>query len=383
VSQPGTPSLLRAINDRAALDLLLSAGPLTRAEIGARTGLSKVTASQLLSRLEARGLVEVVGSQTGTRGPNAALYAVVGAAGHAAGVDVGPDGITVAVTDIAGDMRGRATVTGRSDDLIADVLGALRAALRQAGVARGELRSVVIGTPGVVDPATGEVDLAVDVPAWHPGLPLALRERLQCPVTVENDVNLAALAERSHGHAVDVADFVLLWVGRGLGLAVVLGGRLHRGASGGAGEVGYLPVPGAPLPTSVTEPRAAAFQYLVSAEAVLALAATHGLEHSSASAAVAAAVATNHPMLDVLSERLAVGLAAICVVLDPSLVVLSGDVGCAGGAALASRIQRAVTHIAPVHPTVVVSGIAGNAVLAGALQVATAMARDAVFDAPA
>jgi predicted NBD/HSP70 family sugar kinase len=371
------------MNDRAALDLLLSAGPLTRAEIGARTGLSKVTASQLLSRLEARGLVEVVGSQTGSRGPNAALYAVVGAAGHAAGVDVGPDGITVAVADIAGDVHGRATVTGGSDDLIADVLGALRGALRQAGIARSDLRNVVIGTPGVVDPATGEVDLAVDVPAWHPGLPVALHERLQCPVTVENDVNLAALAERSHGHAVGVDDFVLLWVGRGLGLAVVLGGRLHRGASGGAGEVGYLPVPGAPLPTSVTEPRAAAFQALVSAEAVQALAADSGLRHPSASAAVAAAVATDHRLLDVLGERLAVGLAAICVVLDPSLVVLSGDVGCAGGAALASRIERAVRHIAPVHPAVVASGVPGNAVLAGALQVATAAARDAVFDGSA
>lgn len=379
MSQPGTPSLLRAMNDRAALDLLLSAGPLTRAEIGARTGLSKVTASQLLGRLQARGLVEVVGSQTGSRGPNAALYAIVGSVGHAAGVDVGPDGITVAVADITGDVRGHATVTGGSEDLIADVRGALRAALRQADVPASGLRSVVIGTPGVVDPVTGEVDLAVDVPAWHPGLPLALRERLRCPVTVENDVNLAALAEQSHGRAADVADFVLLWVGRGLGLAVVLGGRLHRGASGGAGEVGYLPVPGAPLPTVVTEPRAAAFQSLVGAEAVLALAAAHGLEQPTAAAAVAAAVAADHPMLDVLGERLAVGLAAICVVLDPSLVVLSGDVGRAGGAALASRIQRAVPHIAPVHPTVVVSGVTGSAVLAGALQIATDTARQAVY----
>jgi predicted NBD/HSP70 family sugar kinase len=202
-------------------------------------------------------------------------------------------------------------------------------------------------------------------------------------VTVENDVNLAALAERSHGHALDVADFVLLWVGRGLGLAVVLGGRLHRGASGGAGEIGYLPVPGAPLPASVAAPRATAFQSLVSAEAVLALAAARGLEQPSAGAAIAAAVASDHPLLDELGERLAVGLAAICVVLDPSLVVLSGDVGCAGGAALAGRVQRAVPRIAPVHPTVVVSGVTGNAVVAGAVQVATAMARDAVFDTPA
>jgi predicted NBD/HSP70 family sugar kinase len=368
------------MNDRAALDLLLSAGPMTRTEIGTRTGLSKVTASQLLGRLEARGLVEVVGSQTGSRGPNAALYAVVGSVGYAAGVDVGPDGVTAAVADITGTVRGEATAAGGSDDLIADVRGALRAALRQAGVPAGGLRSVVIGTPGVVDPATGDVDLAVDVPAWHPGLPVALRERLRCPVTVENDVNLAALAEQAHGRAADVSDFVLLWIGRGLGLAVVLGGRLHRGASGGAGEIGYLPVPGAPLPALVTEPRATAFQSLVSAEAVLALAATHGLEAPTAREVVATAVAAGHPMVNELGERLAVGLAAICVVLDPSLVVLSGDVGRAGGVALAGRIQQAVPRIAPVHPTVVVSSVTANAVLAGALHVSAGMAREAVFD---
>ena len=383
MSQPGTPSLLRAMNDRAALNLLLTAGPLTRTEIGSRTGLSKVTASQLLGRLEQRGLVQVVGSQSGSRGPNAALYGVVGSVGHAAGVDVGPDGITVAVADITGEVCGEVTVAGGTDDLIGDVRGALRAALRQADVPAGALRSVVIGTPGLVDPNTGEVDFAVDVPAWHPGLPGALRERLHCPVTVENDVNLAALAEQAAGRASDVEDFVLLWVGRGLGLAVVLGGRLHRGASGGAGEVGYLPVPGAPLPTVVTQPRTAAFQSLVGAEAVATLASTHGFDLPSADEAVAAAVeagVAGHALLDALAERLAIGLAAICVVLDPRLVVLSGDVGRAGGAALAGRIQRTVPRIAPVHPTVAASTVNGNAVLAGALLVSTKVAREAIFD---
>ena len=77
VVRPGTPRLLRELNDRAALELLLAGGPMTRAQIGERTGLSKVTASQLLARLEERGLVETVGEQAGGRGPNAALYAVV------------------------------------------------------------------------------------------------------------------------------------------------------------------------------------------------------------------------------------------------------------------------------------------------------------------
>jgi predicted NBD/HSP70 family sugar kinase len=366
------------MNDRAALDLLLSAGPLTRTEIGARTGLSKVTVSQVLGRLEARGMVEPVGSQSGNRGPNAALYAVVPSIGYAAGVDVGPDGITVAVADITGTELGRGSVPGGSEDLIDSVHKAVAAATAEAGVPEDGLRSVVIGTPGVVDPVTYAVDLVIDIP-WHPALPGALRERLGCPVSVENDVNLAAVAEQAHGRASDTDVFVLLWVGRGLGMAVVLGGRLHRGAGGGAGEVGYLPVPGAPLTTVLSDPSAAAFQSLVGGHAVCALAVKYGLDDSSPAAAVAAAGA-DHPMLDELGDRLAVGVAAICAVLDPSLVVLSGEVGRAGGVSLADRIERAVTRIVPVHPAVRVTEVAGDAVLAGAIHVATRNAREAVFE---
>ena len=84
------PRLLREINDRAALELLLATGPMTRGQIGDRTGLSKVTASQTLSRLEERGLVEVVGAQAGGRGPNAALYSVIPSSAYVAGLGWGP-----------------------------------------------------------------------------------------------------------------------------------------------------------------------------------------------------------------------------------------------------------------------------------------------------
>src|SRR5258705_3929769 len=88
---PGTPRLLRALNDRAALELLLERGPLTRAQLGELTGLSKVTASQLVERLEERGLVARVGEQAGGRGPNAQLYGVVPTRAFVVGVQIGPD----------------------------------------------------------------------------------------------------------------------------------------------------------------------------------------------------------------------------------------------------------------------------------------------------
>src|SRR5260370_35159480 len=100
---PGTPSLLRAINDRAALELLLERGPLTRAQLGELTGLSKVTASQLVERLEERGLVARVGEQAGGRGPNAQLYAGVPTSAFVGAVQIGPDYPVAAWADVTGN----------------------------------------------------------------------------------------------------------------------------------------------------------------------------------------------------------------------------------------------------------------------------------------
>src|ERR1044072_8977951 len=114
--RPGTPKLLRELNNRAALELLISAGPLTRPQIGERTGLSKVTASQLLSRLEERGLVEVVGEQAGGRGADDALYAVGAPSAYVAGLEVGPDGVTAGVPDITGSIAAQVTVDPNGAD---------------------------------------------------------------------------------------------------------------------------------------------------------------------------------------------------------------------------------------------------------------------------
>ena len=111
--RPGTPSLLRELNDRAALELLLTGGPLTRAQLGEHTGLSKVTASQLLSRLEERGLVTVAGEQAGGRGPNAALYAVVPSSAYVAGLHVEPDEVSAGVADITGSVVAEVSVNPR------------------------------------------------------------------------------------------------------------------------------------------------------------------------------------------------------------------------------------------------------------------------------
>ncbi|MFI6509974.1 ROK family protein [Streptosporangium sp. NPDC050855] len=387
-TRPGTPRLLRQLNDRAALELLLAGGPLTRAELGEHTGLSKVTAGQLLARLEERALVTVVGEQAGGRGPNAALYGVVPSCAYVVGLDVLPGRIAAGIADITGTLVAEVSAEfGEHDDPVRLVRGAVGRACASAGVGAERLRAFVIGTRGVVDPATGDLRFSLDLPSWHNGVLAELRRGLGVPVTIENDVNLAALAERAHGAARDVDDFVLVWAGVGQGLGVMLGGRLHRGFTGGAGEIGWLPVPGEPLPTDVSEPQSGSFQRLVGGDAVAGLAGAHGIGSAptrdpdgSLGEYVRAAVEEGaEAFLDELAGRLAVGVAAVTVILDPGLIVLSGDVGRAGGEALAARVQECVARVCPSRPRVVVSRVEGNPVLRGALVSALQQAREQVF----
>src|ERR1700733_1403923 len=340
-SRPGTPSLLRELNDRAALDLLLGGELLTRSQISEHTGVSKVTVSQMLTRLEERGLFAIAGEQAGGRGPNAALYSVVPSSAYVAGLYMESDLVSAAVADVTGRRVAEASLDPNgADDPVELVRGAVEQACAGAGVEVARLSALVIGSPGVVDPQTGDPRLAVNLPAWHEGALAALRGVLHKPVVIENDVNLAAMAEQAAGAA---GDFVLVWLGGGLGLATMLGGRLHRGTAGAAGEIGYLPVHGAPLHTDIRHPASGGFQSLAGASAVRGLAAEHGLAAPTAAAAVQAALSSGPggpgaSFLDELAHRVAVGVASVCAVLDPGLVVLGGDVGRAGGTVLADRV---------------------------------------------
>ena len=398
--RPGTPSLLRVLNDRAALDLLLGGEMLTRAQISEYTGVSKVTVSQMLARLEERGLVAIAGEQAGGRGPNAALYSVVPSSAYVAGLYVDFDLVSAAVADVTG--RRVAEVSGNpngTDDPVELVRGTIEQACASAGIEVTRLSALVIGSPGVVDPRTGDPRLAVNLPAWHEGALDALTDAWHKPVVIENDVNLAAMAERADGAAASADDFVLVWLGVGLGLATILGGRLHRGTAGAAGEIGYLPVHGAPLHTDLRHPASGGFQSLAGGNVVRELAAGYGFTAPTPAEAVGAAVSAasygdashgnaSHgggssdraeAFLGELAHRVAVGVASVCVVLDPGLVVLGGEVGRAGGTVLADRVAAAVASIWPSRPRVVPTGVPGEPVLRGAMLAAVARARSALL----
>ncbi|GAA4467491.1 ROK family transcriptional regulator [Phytohabitans houttuyneae] len=376
----GSSKLLRAMNESATLALLLDRGTLTRGDLRDLTGLSKPTTSEVMRRLTDAGLAVVVGHTSGGPGPSAEIYAANPAAGHAIAISVRETQhphLTGVLCDLAGAEVARAEVAVAADP-VPTVVGLVDGLSRRAGLPAGSVRLVQIGLPGAYDAAAGVIR-HIDVPGWdRPGLVAELGTRLGATVAADNDVNLAAIAERHHGVAGEVESFALVWFSGGLGLAIDLGGTLLRGARGGAGEIGYVPVGlgrGADR-ADLTD--------LVGGPAVLALAREHGIDAPTPEAAVAAGVAAAGSdragsFVDGLAERIAYGLAAVAAVLDPQLIVLAGDVGRAGGDTLARRVTAALHSTTPLDTAIAVTGVADDPVLLGAQVAAQRALRDQII----
>ncbi|QSS89689.1 ROK family transcriptional regulator [Streptomyces sp. M54] len=389
-----SPSTARAINDRLALGLLQQHGPLTAAQLKTETGLSRPTVADLVERLGAAGLIEVVGESGAVRrGPNAKLYGIVAGRAHLAALDVRLGSVSVVVTDLLGATLAEDALPIGGDTGTGPAVERAAALLESAARAAGPvpLHSVGIGAPGLIDPATGELRDSTGLPAWHRGLVRELQRRLPATVLVENETNLAAVAELREGAAKGRDTFVLLWLGQGIGAAVMLDGRLRQGSSGGAGEIGFLPVPGVGgLPSAVD--CAGGFHSLAGSAALCELASAHGLldlatvseggEEAAAVATVRAALDAGEPgepFLKEVADRLALGSAAVASVLDPGCVLLAGAVGHAGGPALAARVEERLAAMSPLRTEVRAGSLGDGAVLRGALITARDAAQDALF----
>ncbi|MFD4612081.1 ROK family transcriptional regulator [Streptomyces sp. NPDC058440] len=405
---PASPSTARAINDRLALRLLQQQGPLTAGQLKQLTGLSRPTVADLVERLTASGLISVVGeSGEQRRGPNARLYGIVADRAHLAALDVRTDSVSVTVADLLGRELASESVPIGGDagtgPALEQAVGLVERVVKEAGAER--LHTVGIGAPGLIDPVTGELRDSTGLPEWHRRLVAALQERLRgAQVIVENETNLAALAEQRDGAARGRDTFVLLWLGHGTGAAVVLDGALRRGASGGTGEIGFLPVPGTEGLPSATG-CADGFHSLAGAAAVTELAERHGLsadgtgsgraegtgaEPVAAELVRAAARATTGAagsaaasrFLDALADRVVLGVASVVAVLDPGCVVLGGEIGQAGGDVLAARVAERVARMSPLPTEVRAGTLGGRAVLRGALVTARDRAQDDLFAPP-
>ena len=385
----GTPSLLRAINERAVLDLIHNRGPLSRAQVARVSGLSKPTVSLALAGLLDSGLVNEVGRSRGERGPSALLYELNASAGWVVGIDVGRNWVRAAIADIAGKTIGRRDERARvtSQRTLIGQIGAIAHRLvADAGLTWSQVTHTAIGSPGVFDPDRGYVAMAPNLPGWgRHGLVEAVREQLGAGVTFENDVNLAAIAERDHGLGRNVRDFVLVSIGTGVGLGLVIDGRLRRGAHGAAGEIAYLPL-GTGDPKDPANRRRGSFEEAAAAAGIVREARRLGMrEPVTVETIFSAARRTNRTarrVLEIEAQRLALAIAAVTPVVDPQLVILGGGIG-RNADLLLESIDSELQELLPFRPKLAISALGDDAVLQGAIAIALETARDRVFARPA
>jgi predicted NBD/HSP70 family sugar kinase len=366
----GTPAWLATQNDRTAFRLLLAHGPLSRSQLGELSGMSKPTAGQMILRLERAGLIGPAGEVSGARGPNATAYGVRTDSLTGVAVSMLEDRIEAVLVDPT-DAEHPVVVLPTTTAVRSparDVTRAVKAACRAAGVDRNSVSIVAIGVQAAFDDGADRLSLTDSLPGWpERGARAQIEKATGLRVILENDVNLATMAE---GAATGAEDFAYLWLGVGLGVGLTTESGLRRGASGSAGEIGYLEVPRS---AAAMDPEAADFTDLLGEPAMMKLLNAPDLP------AALAGLPGDPDALDALAARIALLLELLVAVADPALVVLGGPTGMAGGSALADLVQALLADRGglPVR-----TGQAGaHPVLLGARRLLVASIRDDLEDA--
>ena len=375
-----TPPLLKDLNERTVLETIRAAAPISRAQISRRAGISKPTVSLALESLVAAGLVREAADDPAGPHYGAVFFEPVPEAALVLGLDLGARFLRGALCDLNGDVRARqdVEVAGADGADLLDAIETLRTSLTGSSDLPDELiDNVVIGVPGVVERATGRVTLAENVPAVE-GSDFGRQagERLSHQVTLENDINLAALGEQSAGIARGVDDFVFLSIGTGLGSGVVLRGEIHRGHNGAAGELDY-----ARAGHDDFDPCASALSSLARELAVERQRETSLTAPYDAPAVFAAARRGDPVGAAVVEEearRIVLHITPVAAVADVALVVLGGGIG-TNADLLLDPVRARLAESLPYPPRVEVSSLGDAAVLTGALAHGRRAALDNVF----
>lgn len=345
------------------------------ANLMSHTGLTRPTIAQALSLLAREGWVHGVGTSEQSMGRPAQLMAFNGQAGYVLGVDVGPHKTLAIVTDLTGETvaEKRAEVATASDatEVMTIAKATMNAALRAGGVTHKQLMGLAIGSPGVIDAEKGTVVLAPSIPHWS-DIPLLaeLSRSFLCRIDVDNDVNLAVLAElRYGGHPVTGTMAFVQW-GTRIGAGITIDGRVHRGAAAAAGEIGFLDLDARPSAPAETGP----FERQVGPAAIAELASRHWPGHPTDIESVLTAAAAGDrgagKVVDILAARFARGVAPLLLVLDPDLLVIGGGVSSGGAAFPLDAIERHLAARTVVRTPLALSQLGDRAVALGGVQLA-------------
>ncbi|WP_053206073.1 ROK family transcriptional regulator [Jiangella muralis] len=380
------------VNQTAILDALRQHGPLSRQQIGARTGLSAATVNRLAAQLLSRGLIVTDGHQPSTGGRPSILLRYSGRGQLVSVLHVGATRTEGALVDFDGGIVHRVRRPVVPDVLHAADRATIRleealsvvAELGAAADGRGQPSQAI----GVVVPGVAGADGRV---TWAPALdwrevPVGslLSERTGLPVVVENDANVLAVGEHHRGAGRGVQDLVAVMLGTGIGTGIVTGGRLHRGSRAAAGEIGYMLLDRSSLARLF--PGFGDLESRVGSAGLTRQARERGIAAPDGRPLTAADVfdlvrsgsVEARALLEETLDHVALAVANLCTVLDPELVIVGGEMGGAADLITPGLRDRLVGRI-PHVPRLAASELGDDAVIVGAAELAARLVRNSAY----
>ena len=381
---PDAPSspVARQQSVRLVVERLLRDRSVSRAEIARSTGLSKQTISEVMRDLERDGWVHEDGQIQGSVGRSAVTYALRPDAAFVLGIDLGGTKLHVALADLHGEIVAESIEPTSCDGgaaVVAQIDRMKDALLQRASVSAQRLRGGVMGSPGMVDPASGSIAIAPNIPGLDSlDVRAALRERLGIDVAIENDVNLAAIGEHWRGNSRKARSFAFIAVGTGIGMGIFSDGYLVRGARGAAGEIAYLPLGG-----DTYDARGLRFGTLETAigsagivERYIALGGAPGSTVRDVFDRLAVEEAAR-VTIDEIGRILTTAILAVHSILDSEIIIMGGSIG--ARPELKVRIDEHLARCMREPVRIELSALGNRATLIGAIGSAIDLVHRSLF----
>jgi len=380
--QTASLSVTRQLSRRNVFEALLHKGPISRADLSKVTGLSKQTTSEVIDDFEQQGLVRPVGRTSGNIGRTAVLYELSPEGGHVLGVDLGAK-LTVAIADISSKVLSEATepTDSRGGMLVLDQIARLANRLaREIHTHPSRIRSIVVGTPGVVNPRSGAIELAPNIAdLGQLNVVGMLSEKLGSPVEIENDINLGLLGEIWHGCAQNVGNVAFIALGTGVGLGLYVDGQLVRGANGAAGEIGYFPIGDDPFKAEAR--KQGCLEYEAGAMGIIRrYREASGTEVENVRSVFEHMEQGERAAIKVIDDTarlMALAAAMVVATVDPALIVLGGSIG--ARPEFARKVADELARVSPRPIEMRPSVLGKRAGVVGALAVALRRLHEELF----
>lgn len=375
--QPADLALMRELNERIVLGLLRQEGPISRAELARRSNLSRSTISSIITTLLGAGLVRETGIGNSQGGRRPIMIEFNYQAAFVIGIELSNTTLTLLLTDLDATVLRRValpfTISDGPHAGVMRVAAAVDELLAEGHHAREKIVGVGVGIPGPLAHATGRPIAPPVMPGWH-DVPLRARleQALGMRVFVENDANLAALAEQRWGAAQGRPNVVYVYLGSaGIGCGLILDGRLYRGDVGSAGEIGHVMVEEDGPPCRCGS--RGCLEAVAGTPAVLRRAQALGLPAATLDELLALARGGNAKaiaLLDATGEYIGIAVANILNMINPGCVVIGGGLAAAGDmllGALRSTLRRRGLAIAADHVAIILGTLGADVVAIGAV----------------